>query len=81
MPLRMVWLSGLWRLIGGGEQVAANICLVMIADNFSEEERYCTLEDRRRFVLSYYPTGQTLSSVCNPACSWQRSLPLRSAPT
>ncbi|KAJ5205015.1 uncharacterized protein N7498_005894 [Penicillium cinerascens] len=39
MPLRMVWLSGLWRMIGGGDQVASNVCLVMVADIFSEEER------------------------------------------
>lgn len=42
LPLRMVWLSGLWRMIGGGDQVAVNVCFVMIADIFSEEERYST---------------------------------------
>ncbi|KAJ5676528.1 uncharacterized protein N7477_002161 [Penicillium maclennaniae] len=39
LPIRMIWLSALWRMIGGGEQVATNTCFVMIADIFSEEER------------------------------------------
>ena len=39
----MIWLSGLWRLIGGGDQVATNVCLAVIADIFSEEERYVDL--------------------------------------
>lgn len=80
MPLRMVWLSGLWRMIGGGDQVAANICLVMVADIFSEEERYRTL---KTVIFSFglnSHADQTLSSDCNPACSLQRSWPLRSAP-
>ncbi|KAJ5578742.1 uncharacterized protein N7459_007706 [Penicillium hispanicum] len=43
LPLRMVWLSGLWRVIGGGDQVVVSMALVMIADIFSEEERSTTL--------------------------------------
>ncbi|KAJ5126542.1 hypothetical protein N7448_007321 [Penicillium atrosanguineum] len=43
LPLRTVWLSGLWRMIGGGEQVAVSMCFVMIADVFSEEERSVAL--------------------------------------
>lgn len=43
LPLRLVWLSGLFRVIGGGEQVLTAIALVMIADIFSEEERYVCL--------------------------------------
>lgn len=36
----MVWLSGLFRLIGGGDQVVTSMAVVMVADIFSEEERY-----------------------------------------
>lgn len=39
MPLRLVWLSGLWRLIGGGDLVTTSMVLVIVADLFSEEER------------------------------------------
>lgn len=35
----MVWLSALFRIIGGGEQVLTSIALVIIADVFSEDER------------------------------------------
>lgn len=40
LPLRLVWLTGLFRVIGGGDQVVVAIALVMVADVFSEEERY-----------------------------------------
>ncbi|KAJ5114323.1 hypothetical protein NUU61_000082 [Penicillium alfredii] len=43
IPLRMVWLSGLWRVIGGGDQVVTSMALVMVADIFSEEERSTAL--------------------------------------
>ncbi|RAK73277.1 putative MFS multidrug transporter [Aspergillus fijiensis CBS 313.89] len=38
LPLRLVWLSGMWRLIGGGDITLSSIALVMVADLFSEEE-------------------------------------------
>lgn len=37
--LRLVWLSGLGRAIGGGDQVLSCIALVMLADVVSEDER------------------------------------------
>lgn len=43
MPLRMVWLSGLFKVIGGGDQVISATALTMVADVFSEEERYGNL--------------------------------------
>lgn len=42
LPLRLVWLTGLFRIIGGGDQVVVSIALVMVADIFSEEERYAS---------------------------------------
>ena len=39
MPLRMIWFSGLFRIIGGGDQVLVSNALTMVADMFSEEER------------------------------------------
>ncbi|KAJ9244771.1 hypothetical protein DTO169E5_1592 [Paecilomyces variotii] len=38
LPLRLVWLSGVWRLIGGGDIVVSSIALVMVADRFPEDE-------------------------------------------
>ncbi|GAD97260.1 hypothetical protein PVAR5_5933 [Paecilomyces variotii No. 5] len=38
LPLRLVWLSGMWRLIGGGDIALSSIALVMVADRFPEEE-------------------------------------------
>ncbi|KAL1869217.1 hypothetical protein Plec18167_007883 [Paecilomyces lecythidis] len=38
LPLRLVWLSGMWRLIGGGDITVSSIALVMVADRFPEEE-------------------------------------------
>ncbi|KAJ5162065.1 hypothetical protein N7492_007457 [Penicillium capsulatum] len=43
LPLRMVWLSGLFRLVGGGDQVVVSMAVVMVADIFSEEERSTAL--------------------------------------
>ncbi|CAG8922889.1 unnamed protein product [Penicillium salamii] len=43
IPLRMVWLSALFRLIGGGDQVLTAIALVIVADVFSEDERSTAL--------------------------------------
>jgi hypothetical protein len=37
----MVWLSSLFKIIGGGDPVIAAIVCVIIADVFSEDERYC----------------------------------------
>ena len=39
LPLRLVWLSGLFRVIGGGDQVVTSMAIAMVADVFSEEER------------------------------------------
>lgn len=40
LPLRLVWLSGMWRLIGGGDMALSSISLVMVADVFPREEMY-----------------------------------------
>jgi carbon starvation protein CstA len=79
MPLRMVWLTGLWRMIGGGDQVIVNIALVMVADIFSEEERYHTLNlVPASFCLTIVqikrsPPSAILRNPCrNPRHSTQR---------
>ncbi|KAJ6031687.1 hypothetical protein N7540_002419 [Penicillium herquei] len=43
LPLRMVWLSALWRIIGGGDQVVTSVVCTMIADVVSEDERSTAL--------------------------------------
>ncbi|KAJ5378504.1 hypothetical protein N7509_011623 [Penicillium cosmopolitanum] len=39
LPLRMVWMTALFRIIGGGDQVITSMAIAMVADVFSEEER------------------------------------------
>lgn len=36
----MVWLSAVFKIIGGGDQVLTAIAMVVVADIFSEDERY-----------------------------------------
>ncbi|KAJ5405754.1 hypothetical protein N7465_007038 [Penicillium sp. CMV-2018d] len=43
IPLRMVWLSSLFKIIGGGDPVIAAIFYVIIADVFAEDERSTAL--------------------------------------
>ncbi|CAG8907285.1 unnamed protein product [Penicillium egyptiacum] len=43
IPLRMVWLSSLFKIIGGGDPVISTIVCVIIADVFSENERSTAL--------------------------------------
>ncbi|KAJ5419500.1 uncharacterized protein N7487_003050 [Penicillium crustosum] len=43
IPLRMIWLSSLFKVIGGGDPVIAAIVCVIVADVFSEDERSTTL--------------------------------------
>ncbi|PWY64054.1 MFS general substrate transporter [Aspergillus heteromorphus CBS 117.55] len=38
LPLRLVWLSGIWRIIGGGDLTLSSVAMVMIADRFPEDE-------------------------------------------
>lgn len=40
LPLRLVWVSSVWRVIGGGDQTMSSVLLNIVADIFSEEERY-----------------------------------------
>lgn len=37
----MVWLSAVFKIIGGGDQVLTAIAMVIVADVFSDDERYC----------------------------------------
>ncbi|KAJ5970219.1 uncharacterized protein N7479_000137 [Penicillium vulpinum] len=43
IPLRMVWLSAVFKIIGGGDQVLTAIAMVIVADVFSEDERATAL--------------------------------------
>lgn len=38
-PVRLIWLSAIFLLIGGGATVFAATLLALIADVFSEEQR------------------------------------------
>ncbi|KAJ5312011.1 hypothetical protein PENANT_c022G11433 [Penicillium antarcticum] len=50
-PLRMVWLSSVFRIIGGGDSVLTAIALVIVADVFSEDERSTALFRLQSCVL------------------------------
>ncbi|KAJ5788834.1 uncharacterized protein N7518_005845 [Penicillium psychrosexuale] len=43
IPLRMVWLSAVFKIIGGGDQVLTAIAMVIVADVFSDDERATAL--------------------------------------
>lgn len=43
IPLRMVWLSAVFKIIGGGDQVLTAIAMVIVADVFTEDERATAL--------------------------------------
>ncbi|KKK16935.1 hypothetical protein ARAM_003759 [Aspergillus rambellii] len=38
LPLRLVWVSGVWRIVGGGDLTLTSIALAMVADLFSGDE-------------------------------------------
>lgn len=40
MPIRLVWLGGLFQLVGGGDIVAGSLLMTIVADVFLAEERY-----------------------------------------
>ncbi|KAJ5493690.1 Major facilitator superfamily domain general substrate transporter [Penicillium fimorum] len=43
IPIRMVWLSSVFKIIGGGDQVLTAIAMVIMAEVFSEDERATAL--------------------------------------
>ncbi|OQE40910.1 hypothetical protein PENCOP_c005G08128 [Penicillium coprophilum] len=43
IPLRMVWMSSIFKIIGGGDQVLTAIAMVIVAEVFSEDERATAL--------------------------------------
>ncbi|KAJ5188076.1 Major facilitator superfamily domain general substrate transporter [Penicillium cf. griseofulvum] len=43
IPLRMVWMSAVFKIIGGGDQVLMAIAMVIVAEVFSEDERATAL--------------------------------------
>lgn len=40
LPLRLIWVSSVWRIIGGGDQTMSSVLISIVADVFSEDERY-----------------------------------------
>ncbi|KAJ5948335.1 hypothetical protein N7466_001350 [Penicillium verhagenii] len=50
-PLRSVWLSSVWLLIGGGDQTMSFVAINMVADVVSEEERSNALFRLSSFVV------------------------------
>ncbi|KAJ5901521.1 hypothetical protein N7495_002049 [Penicillium taxi] len=43
LPLRLVWFSSFWKIIGGGDLMFSSVILTMVADIFNEEERSTAL--------------------------------------
>jgi hypothetical protein len=67
----MIWLSSVFRIIGGGDTVLTAIALVMVADVFSEDERYYASSFAFEISLTY--ADQLPSFVFNPVFFSQRS--------
>jgi hypothetical protein len=42
LPLRAIWLAPLFRLIGGGDAVAATVVLATLTDIYTDQDRYAT---------------------------------------
>ena len=40
LPLRLIWLAPIFKIVGGGDQVVTSAAFVIVADIFTEEERY-----------------------------------------
>ncbi|OJJ45770.1 hypothetical protein ASPZODRAFT_523758 [Penicilliopsis zonata CBS 506.65] len=68
--LRLVWLSALPKIIGGGDRVAASMAMVMIADLFSEEERATALFRLFTFVLISEILGMPISAYLMRFTPW-----------
>ncbi|RJE18438.1 MFS transporter [Aspergillus sclerotialis] len=62
-PLRLVWISGLFRIIGGGDLVVTSLVCVMVADVFSEEDRATALFRLSSVVLLADIVATPLSAV------------------
>lgn len=43
LPIRLLWLAGLFQVPGGGDLVASTMLMTIVADVFSAEERSDTL--------------------------------------
>jgi hypothetical protein len=39
MPIRMMWIGGIFQLLGGGELMIISMLLAIVADVFSPEQR------------------------------------------
>jgi hypothetical protein len=42
LPIRMIWLSGMFQLIGGGGATVVTMCYTIIGHVCSVEQRYVT---------------------------------------
>ena len=40
LPLRLIWLAPIFKIVGGGDQVVTSAAFVIVADIFTEAERY-----------------------------------------
>lgn len=75
----MVWLAAVFKIIGGGDQVLTAIALVVVADVFSEDERYYFYFYDVIFLCdkSNIYTEQLHSSVYSLAFKSQKFWPLQ----
>ncbi|KAJ5882979.1 uncharacterized protein N7473_009865 [Penicillium subrubescens] len=70
LPLRLVWMTGLFRIIGGGDQALVSIALVMVADIFSEEERSTALFGLQSCVILAEVLGTPISAWLMQYGNW-----------
>ncbi|KAF3397997.1 hypothetical protein F1880_006430 [Penicillium rolfsii] len=70
LPLRLVWMTGLFRIMGGGDQVVISIALVMVADLCSEEEISTALFALQSCVILAEIVGAPISAWMMQYDNW-----------
>ncbi|KAF4215558.1 hypothetical protein CNMCM8980_010606 [Aspergillus fumigatiaffinis] len=70
LPLRLVWLAGAFRLLGGGDLVVSSLICVIVADVFGEQDRATALFQLSAAVmiseLLAVPLGGALMTWSSP---------------
>ncbi|ODM17655.1 hypothetical protein SI65_07330 [Aspergillus cristatus] len=68
--LRLVWLPGLFRLLGGGNLVVSSIVCVMVADVFPEDDRATALYRLSSFFILGEILATPVSAAMMTCSSW-----------
>ncbi|OKL56129.1 hypothetical protein UA08_08722 [Talaromyces atroroseus] len=70
LPIRTVWMAGLFQLLGGGEAMATSMLLTLVADVISPEQRSTTLIQMASVVYFAEMVGTPLSAWMMKFDAW-----------